>query len=497
MVISPEKLQKQGEMVARLSEISILHYLQHVVIASDPEPKRFGACAEWWQREKIIAPKVGALEWIAGMRPDYEGPVSFMDILPRGHDKSSLEGRLVNWLLAFAKKPITGYLIAADLDQASLIIEAQQAEAKLNPWLNERLSFVKRKITGPAGTVEALPADAGSTYGLRGNVFIFDEVTHWPNDLMWKAAMSGRHKKDSIAIVISNAGLKDSWQDHVRRTVKQRPSWHVFEAPEGKQLASWMNAKMVEDVRATLPPSEADRVLGNRWIDPVEEADYLRRDEVEKCVDRTLVRSVKRDPKYKYVLSWDYGRVNDRSVGVVGHLDENNRCVIDVMDVFAGSKQRPIDIETVEAWIEEQEKRFHLKAMVFDPHQMEGTIQAWERKGKTVIRHTGRQGAANMEIAMILRSRIVNGLLVWYPGCGDLLIDGGSTETLADELAGLRVKRMPYGFRFDHETDMHDDRAVALGMLALYVSEYASITPMLNLPKIVIPQFKQNFWGRK
>lgn len=497
MSISAERLQKQGEMIARLSSISIKHYLEHVIIAADPAPKRFGECAEWWQREKIIAPKVGALEWIAGMNPKYDGPVSFMDILPRGHDKSSLEGRLINWLLAFSLRPITGYLIAADLDQASLIIEAQQAEAKLNPWLNERLTFSRHKITGPSGTVVALPADAGSTYGLRGNVFIFDEFTHWPNDLMWRAAMSGRHKKESVAIVISNAGLKDSWQDVVRHVYRNRPSWHFFEAPENETLASWLSPKMLEDVRAGLPPSEADRVLGNRWIDPVEEADYLRRDEVDLCMDVALSQAVARNPKYKYVLSWDYGRVNDRSVGVVGHLDEHGRCVIDVMAVFAGSKQRPIAIETVEQWIEQQEKTFRLSAMVFDPHQMEGTIQAWERKGMKVIRHTGRQGAANMEIAMVLRSRIVNKLLAWYPGCGDLLIAGGRTETLSDELSGLRVKRMPYGFRFDHEAGAHDDRAVALGMLALYVSEYASLVPTVKMPKIHIPQHSTKFWGAR
>ena len=58
--------------------------------------------------------------------------------------------------------------------------------------------------------------------------------------------------------------------------------------------------------------------------------------------------------------------------------------------------------------------------------------------------------------------------LTWYPGAGRVA-DG---DTLATEMIGLRVKRMQYGFRFDHENQKHDDRAFAVGIAALRALEY-------------------------
>lgn len=488
-----KKVTEAAELTDLYASKGLAYYLNSVVIACEPEPKRFGVAAEPWQRDLIIKPKLPAIEWLAGLRPDYQGPVSFLDILPRGHDKSSFEGRIASWLLVYSRRPITGYLVAADKEQADLILQAMKDEAKLNPWLNKKLDFIKNKVTGPGGVLEALPADDAGAYGYRGNLLIFDEFTHWKNDRMWKAVMSGRHKKDSLAIVISNAGVLDTWQDEIRKTVRHRPKWHVFEAPEYQQLASWMTKDRVDDTRAILPPSEARRVLDNVWIDAVEDADYLRRSEVQRCVDQFMTRTKVPDAKYQYVLSWDYGRVNDRSVGVVAHLDEHGTCIVDVMDVFAGSHERPVTIETVEQWLDDQIALFRPTVLVFDPYQMEGTIQKHEKAGRKIVRFTGRAGTANMELAMVLRTRIVNRTLVWAPGTGDL-VGGDSLET---ELAGLRVKRMSYGFRFDHENNKHDDRAVALGMAALYVSEYPARTPTLNVPKIELPVKSHNFYGQR
>ncbi len=493
MVVKPlirDFLANQFKLIQTQAAKGVGYFLDSVVIASEPRPRRFGECAETWQRNDIIAPKIEAMEWLAGLRPEYAGPTSFLDILPRGHDKSSLEGRLASWLLCYSKNPITGYLVAADKDQAALILDAMQTEAKLNPWLNSQLTFIKNKVCGPSGTLEALPADDAGGYGYRGNLLIFDEFTHWKNDRMWKAVMSGRHKRASLAIVISNAGLLGSWQDGIRQTVKDRPKWHVFEAPERVQLASWMTKDRVDDTRSILPPSEAARVLDNVWIDPVIEAGYLTIDEVKACIDPSRSRSTARNQQYKYVVTWDYGIKNDRSVGTVGHVDENGVCVVDVMDVFAGSHDRPILIDDVEKWIEAQIELFDPKAFIFDPWQMEGTIQKLERRGKKVVRFTYRGAAGNQEMATVLRGRITNKRIVWYEGCGDL-----TNDTLVDEIAGLRVISKPGSWRFDHDPNKHDDRAVALGMLALYVSEYPAMQTTRRMPVVRIPQANHRPWG--
>lgn len=499
------KIKTAQRIAAEYSAYGLDYYLNSVVINASPEPKMFGAIAEPWQRE-LIEPKIPAIHYLAGFNPGYVGPRSFLDILPRGHDKSSLEGRIVTWLLMHSKRRIHAYIVATDLEQGQLIIEAMEDEAKLNPWVYEKLEFARRRVVGPAGTVDVLPADGRSAFGLRGNFYICDEFTHWKKDDMWRAVQSGREKIDpTLLIVLSNAGLIDSWQDEIRKTAHADPEeWCVFER-EG-QLASWMKAERVAKMRKTLPPSEAKRVIDNQWIDPAEEHDYLRRYEVEACADlgRSLGLMYRLRAEHgvkNYVASIDYGARRDRTALCLVHLDGNHVLRVDRLDVWQGSPDSPVQLTRVNDWINEIQNTFKPKAWVVDPHQMEETVQRMEGRGLPVERFASRGGHANFLMAQHLRSVIVNRELAWYPNAGMLSVTSKQGETreesLDDELPQLVVKHMSYGFRFDHQSGRHDDRAVAVTMAALKAVEFpASGTGTVLLPKKPQPKLEANEFSR-
>lgn len=485
-----EKVQKGRELNFSYAKRGLLYYLNSVVINCAPDPKPFGEVAEAWQRQ-LLAPKIPAFEFLAGMNPNYwlkdretgNGPLSFMDILPRGHDKSSLEGRLLSWLLIASKRHIDAYILAADADQGQLILDAMEVEARLNPWLGEKLHFnkTKRMVTGPMGTVKVIPADSKSAWGLRGNLYICDEITNWPERgiKMWEAVLSGREKvPGTLVMLLSNAGLLGSWQHDVRMKVEHHPDWVLFER-EG-QLASWMSPTRVAELKLVMPPSEAERVFDNRWIDPATEFDYLRRREIEACVqrarDRGLLIQMRRVPTLNnYVASIDYGAKRDRTALCILHINAQRECIVDRLDVWQGSPEQPVGIPQVEQWIKDARRNFNPTLFVLDPSNLEGTCQWMERNQFPLERFAPRGGQANFELAMHLRSIIANEQLLWYPTAGDLIVEKygrTSTETFADELAALRVKRMPYGYRFDHEAQKHDDRAVAVGMASLRAYQF-------------------------
>lgn len=488
-----EKLELAYALHAECSRRSLDYYLHNVVINSQPEPRRFGLAADPWQWE-LLAPKIPALESLAGLRRDYRGPLSFMSVLARGHDKSSLEGRMVTWLLLASRRTIHGYILAADKDQGRLIIQAIQDEAAHNPWVADQLDIQRNTVRGPAGEVEVLPADAASAYGLRGNLFICDELTHWKNQKVWTAVVSGREKvPGAILIVLSNAGLLGTWQHEIRLAVDSDPDWVVFERPG--HLASWMDEARLTALRNKLPPSEAERLYDNKWIDPAAEFDYLRRGEVQACADLGrslgLVSRLRREIGVQnYVVGIDYGSRKDRTAFVVLHLDEDGRTRIDRMDVWQGTPADPVSVTRVEDHVWELERLFSPAAWVVDPYQMAGTIERMQRKGLPVESFNARGGAANYEMAQHLRARIVNRLIAWPPGTGDLDVKG-RTESLLDELVALRVKRRPYGFRFDHENQKHDDRAVAIGMADLRAVTLPFTRPVGNarpLQRAVLPE---------
>lgn len=443
-----------------LSRRSLRYYLDAVVINSSPEPRAWGAIREPWQ-DALLAEKVPMIEYLAGIGPR-PPRLRFCDILPRGHDKSSLEGRLCSWLLLYSRRPITAYILAADLKQGKLIVDAMREEAELNPWVADHLRFTATGCVGPCGTVEVLPADVGGANGLRGNLYIFDEVTNWDKPKardLWRTVMSGTGKmKPTVVGVLTNAGYIGSWQETVLRPLSRSKLWHYYEAPG--PMAKWMDAELIAELRTQLAsPAEARRLYDNRWINAAEELDYLSPDEVARCPDDTLMYRMRGDPRREnYIVSIDYAPKKDRTVCMVGHR-EGSRAVVDRLDVWAGG----CEPSEVVSWCTDIRQRFRVAEWVVDPYQMLFLIEQLRRQNLNVYEYNARGGAGNFEIAQALRSFVASGLLRWYVGCG---LD------LDDELCNLVCKRTGYGFRIDHLASRHDDQAVALGQFLVRSQEY-------------------------
>lgn len=480
-----EELALADRMLRDHARKGLRYYLNHVVINSQPRPRPFGEIAEPWQRD-ILRAKIPAVEYVAGLNPTYYdvatakgGPLSFMTILPRGHDKSSLEGRLCSWLITCARKYVPGYIVASDEEQGQLILEAMREELVHNPWLEEQIRFTRTEAIGPTGRIKVLAADAKSAYGLRGRFYIFDEWTHWKNETMSTAVLSGSEKvPGSVCVICSNAGTIGSWQWDQRQIAMLDDDWFVFEKPG--QLASWMSSERVAKRARLLPPMEALRVYGNQWIDPAAASGYLLSSEVDACVEQSRILGcrlrLRREPGVaNYVAACDYGARKDRTVCVVGHAGIDGTVYIDRMDVIQGSPDSPVHPGRVREWCDEIKRSFGPKLFVIDPHELEGTTLDMERAGFKVERFTGRGGKDNMQMAVHLRALIVNKKLAWYPGAGhqvvvDRITNRERVEDFASELKGLVVVKKQYGWRFDHESNAHDDKAVAAGMMALFAS---------------------------
>lgn len=460
--MSNPSLQELYGIHSRLSRRSLRYYLDAVVINSSPEPAAWGAVREPWQ-DALLKHKVPIFEALAGLRPSpNDGVWNFCDILPRGHDKTSLEGRLCTWLLLYSRRPINAYILAADMDQGKLILDAMREEAALNPWIISRLKFTRTQCIGPAGTVTVLPADVGGANGLRGNLYIFDEVTNWDKPKakdLWRTVMSGTAKVNpTVCGVLSNAGYIGSWQEGVIRPLASKPSWHYYEAPG--PMATWMDPAKIADLRNQLAsPAEGRRLYDNKWINAAEELDYLTRDEVLRCFDMTrLYRLVGDVREKKYIVSIDYGPKRDRTVCLVGHR-EGSLAVIDRMDVWT----TPCEPSEVESWCAEVKRSFKPVEWVIDPYQMLFLIEKLKRDRLNVTEYTSRGGAGNFEIAQALRAFVASGNLRLYPGCGFELVD---------ELSNLVCVKKGYGFRIDHDASRHDDQAVAIGQFLVRSHEY-------------------------
>jgi hypothetical protein len=489
-----QTIQQRWRMLQAGCRKSLRFYLNHVRLDKAGEPALYRDVAEPWQRA-LAGRLIPALEAVAGI-PEaqrYAGPRSFWFTLPRGHDKSSLIARLASWVLAFSGVPLRAVAAAADKEQAGLIAEFMASEARLNPWLEEWLEFgnwqVRGKHTG--SRLKILAAEEKSSFGLREDLMIFDEVTHWPRRGLWDTVISGREKRPgSVLIVITNAGLYRTWQRDVFEEIQGNPDWYVYESPG--RLASWMSEEKIQSLRRLIPAGLARRLYDNQWVDPEGESSFVSYAEAKSCVYPGLTYRYQGEPGVEYVASIDYAPVRDRTVLCVGHVVEDEKgqesvVVLDRMDVFQGSKSHRVPIAWVERWIEEIAAQFYRPTVVIDPYQMEGVIQRWEGTLR-VVRFEARGGKSNYELASALRSLMVHQRLRLYEGAGAVVGSfkerEGMKDDLVAELSRVKVIPKPYGYRIDHDEGDHDDRVIALGQMVVVLLREMRSGQRLRLPDL-------------
>lgn len=491
-----ERLELAFALALSRSRSSLQGYLDSVVIDSRPDPRLFREVSRPWQQER--AARLGPpLESIMGFRPPWIGPRCFWDTMPRGYDKTTGIARLCNWLLAFSKRPLEIDAAAGDEEQAHLLKESMQREADLNPWLGSRLKFGTKRVFGVAtgSVLKVLTADAFSSFGLRPDVIVVDEITHWKKRDLWDALWSAYAKMPGcVVFVLTNAGLLGSWQEDLKLAAQaDTATWKVFEAPgPPHKLPTWMRPEDEEAIRRMLPPATARRIIDNEWIDPAEESGYLTRQDVQGCEERGremgLGFQVKGKPGEEYTCVIDYGPKRDRTALGTLHQREDGLVIVDRLEVWEGKNfdSGEVPLLAVRDWIEQMRKDFGQVHLVMDPHQMLDIAQYYEHH-LPVLRYEARGGKGNYVMAEVLRSAVVNRQVVWYPGAGTIPIEGGKIETLADELTGLVLRPMPYGYRFDHTATKHDDRSVVLGMGLVAILHQLLPSRMGKVPKVVAP----------
>ena len=157
------------------------------------------------------------------------------------------------------------------------------------------------------------------------------------------------------------------------------------------------------------------------------------------------------------------------------------------LDVLTAEATERVQINDVEDWLDRQMANYPNRLVVLDPYQMESTAQRLENRGVEVKRFEARGGKSNFELAEKLRSAVVNRQLAWRPDQGAIptIASPSGFETFADELVKLVLKVTPYGYRIDHESGRHDDRAVAVGMALVEALEDPQVLEWVGPGKAV------------
>jgi hypothetical protein len=306
----------------------------------------WGECATDWQRADAAA------------FLDASGPRSHFWTRPRGASKTSDAGFGSTVALVAQLPPgARGYCVAADRDQAALLVQAVDGARRRTEALRGAIDIQQYKIvaTRSGATLEIVASDDASSWGLRPHLIVISEFAAWPDvqssKRLWRSLFSSLPKVPTSRLLIeTNAGDPSHFAHDVLVHAKAQPDrWRVSEVPGGP--CPWIAEADLVEQRATLPRWEYERLHLNTWAEPDDRLTTL--DALQACI--VLDGPLPPQRGITYVVGLDVGVVNDRTAVVVAHGEpvrrdgavSGVRVVVDRLQTWQGSRSLPVQLVEV------------------------------------------------------------------------------------------------------------------------------------------------------
>lgn len=428
--------------------------------------RAWGEVATGWQRADARA--------ILDHRP--ASPRLHLVTRPRAGSKTTdLAAVAIVALVCQAPARSVSHAFAGDQDQAGLLLRAIRGLVERTGLLG-LLDVGAKSVTvrGSGASLEVESADARTAFGLTPFLTVVDEVAQWPSARnatdLWDAVVSGLVKRqDSRLVAITTAGDPAHWSARVREKALGSPRWRVSEVPGP---LPWVDPDDLAEQARMLLPSAYARLHLNVWT--AGEDRLTTPEDVAACV--THEGPLAPDSRYRYVAGLDLGLKNDRTVLAVCHVEYPERgalpvVVLDRLHVLAGSRDAPVQLADVEALALEAARTYRAEFQV-DPYQAVGLAQRLHDRGLKVTERWFTPALVGQLATTMAR------LL------GEHRLALPDDAELAAELATVRLKETsrPGVFRMDHDSGAHDDRAIALGLAAVALTERVEGRGMVSVP---------------
>lgn len=394
-----------------------------------------------------------------------EGPRRHFITRGRGGSKSTdISGVSISWLLAEARPMARGYVVAANTEQGSIIIDAAAALIGSTPGLAGALTVEAERIIGPNGAwVKVMSQSDSGSWGRRDtHLLVLDEFAQWPETRgakrVYTAVRTTVQKTPGCRLIIlTSAGEPAHWSHEILLLAKRdKDGWRVHETPGP---VPWQSPKEIDDLRRELRPSEFSRLVLNQWASDEDRAISPEDYEIAAAGEPS------NGPRegVKYLILVDIGIRNDATVMTIAHtesMDAENprglkRLVIDHIERWKGTRSRPVQLHAVEEWLVKTAPKWNGAVVHGDPTQFVGTMQNLNRRGVRAVEFaftTTSVGQLAAALVMAFRNHQVT-----VP----------HTPALREELLRVRLRETTPGVsRLDHDPNGHDDQAVTIGMAA-------------------------------
>ncbi len=438
---------------------NIINYLQsHFYIPETKAP----VCLEDWQRERIFEP-LFSIDPETGLRRYTLGLVG----LPKKNGKSQMSAMIANYFL-FQGEDYGEIIIASNSREQSswVVFDKLSKSLRMNPAQLSAVrmtdEFVEVKSTGTVCRIVAPNYKTGS--GANPSLVLFDELWGY----MDSPGESARRffdelttvptRKEPLTVIVTYAGFdEDSLLFELYQQGLKGDDPKMFFLWSNDNLASWITPEYLDTQRKRLRANTYLRLHENRWT--AGESQFIDMDLWDSCVGpehRPLLLRGGKDRGIKLVVAVDVGIYHD-TAAVVGLYEEAGKVKVGIHRKWQPSKANPLDLEeTIEAYIEELQRCFTVKVVLYDPYQFHRSAVTLAKKG------------VNMEEF----PQTVDRLIAMSQNLYDLIKGGNITLYRDDDLRShalkCRAKEYPRGWRIVKEKSSHKiDLIIAMAMASL------------------------------
>jgi hypothetical protein len=408
----------------------------------------------------------------AVLDPGSATPYHFLTRARGGSKTADLAGMAIAAMLAQLPPRARAYGLAADRDQGRLLVDSIAGFAARTPELRGalRVDAYRATATRSGSVLDVLAADAPSAWGLRPSFLVINEIAAWASTpgprRIFEAATTAAAKILGCRMpLLTTAGSPSHWSAKVLQHARTDPLWRVHEVPGPPP---WLEPERLAEQRRRLPESSFRRLFLNDWI-AAEDA-LASPEDLRACL--TLAGPLPPRPERAYVIGLDVGLKRDRTVAAVCHAEPiervpeghvrpetiGARVVLDRMQVWQGTRDRPVALADVEAWIYDASRAYNHSLVVGDSWQALGSFERLRARGLRINEFTFSSASVG-RLASTLHVAIRNHALALPPD-----------EDLLDELLAVRLQETSPGvLRMEHDPDRHDDRAIALALAAQHL----------------------------
>ncbi len=374
----------------------------------------------------------------------------------RGYSKTEDAAAIILADMLAGPPGARSFWIAADSDQGRLALDSLEGFLARTPWLSGRLIVQTRRALCPetGSSLDVIPADAASSWGLRARNIVADELCNWddvPSVLaLWRAVRTSLTKfVDSRLLVVSTpsdpAHFSRAELDHAYAS----PLWRVSET---HGPAPWTDPDKLAEQRAALPGPIYQQLYEGLWVPGA--GAFLDPETIDRAITMPGPNLRPGDISARYTAGLDLGAVRDAAVFTICHR-AGPRVVLDLMARWTGTRKDPVSFSAIEETILAEHRRFRFTRLLTDPWQAKPLLERLQAKGIAVEEFHFSQ-PSKQRLAGVLLSLFQEGNIDLYDVPG-----------LRAELLALRLVQRGANWAFDHRAGGHDDRAVSLALAAL------------------------------